>query len=165
MEDLFSKEVQGYALYLELRKPRMTSQIIITPDGLQETGELAFSQVFFRTINPSSKRVKWGNGSLRAKTSMQHTLMYGHDPIQHDLEEATLRRMSELANILQTLGARGYKLVKNTPIFVEVTKNDMNSLRKGELPAKMWTRVKAVRTAKGFPTEPVSSAEQLEVIL
>lgn len=157
MTDRFSKDVQGVALYLEFRKVGSTCQVILTPDGLQETGEMSFSQFFRRTISGNVTKRKWQAYTLRPSHALRGHLVNGYPVEATELLSNTETRVGNLTDYLNGISARGYKLVKDTPIYVEVTKNDMTSIRKGDLPAKMWTRVKSSRAALDFPTEVVDT--------
>lgn len=157
MTDRFSKDVQGVALYLEFRKVGSTCQVIITPDALMETGEMSFAQFFRRTISGGASKRKWQSYTMKPKHSLRGHLVYGHSLSEEEINTDAILRVSNLTDYISGVVGRGYKLVKDTPIYVEVTKADMTFIRKGELPAKMWTRVKSSRNALDFPTEVVDT--------
>jgi hypothetical protein len=155
MTDRFSKEVQGVALYLEFRKIGSTCQVLITPDALMETGEMSFGQFFRRTISGGASKRKWQSYTLKPKHALRGHLVHSHSISEQEINDDVVGRVSNLVDYINSVTARGYKLVKDTPIYVEVTKADMTSIRKGDLPAKLWTRVKSSRSALDFPTEVV----------
>lgn len=160
MTTRFEKDVQGVALYLEFRKVGATCQIIITPDALQETGEPSFAQFFRRVISNGATKRKWQAYTLKPRRTLRSNLQAGtnvHEYMNEEVITDGQERLLQLSDYLNSLATRGYKLVKDTPIYIEVTKADMTAIRQGDLPAKMWTRVKSSRAALDFPIEIIDS--------
>ena len=162
MTTRFDKDVQGVALYLEFRKTGSTCQIIITPEGMQTTGEASFAQFFRRVISDGATKRKWQAYTLKPQHTVRGQFGTGeftNDPVMREFVVGDIQqRVYNLSDYFSSLANRGYKLVKDTPIYVEVTKADMDSIRSGDLPTKLWTRVKSSRNALDFPAEVVDSA-------
>lgn len=152
------KEVQGVAVYLEFRKPNATVQVVITPDGLCNSGDnVAPAQLMRRQLAQGMTKRKWKSYSIRQVEGQKDALLYEKQiDDQQSLAEA-VTRFKALDSYFAGLANNGYKLVNDTPIYVEVTKDDLDTTREGSMPAKLWTRIKSSRAALGFPEEIVSS--------
>lgn len=149
-----TKEVQGMALYLEFRKPLATCQVLITPDGLSTTGDgVAPAQFFRRQLTSGVTKRKWRAYTVRQVADQKETLLYERTLDKEIVDEQTLIRFRNLGDYFDSLIRGGYKLVNDTPIYVEITKDDLDAARQGNLPTKLWSRVKSSRSALGFPEE------------
>jgi hypothetical protein len=150
------KEVQGQALYLEFRKAYATIQVLITPEGYAE-GEVKTNAVFFRRMLSSHQpKKRWKAYPLRVTSVFQDATDAGIVLEEKIVAEATGQRALNLYDYLDSLVRGGYKLVNDKPIYVELSKEDFTSIRKSETPTKVINRIKATRTALGFPAEVVS---------
>lgn len=155
MANNFEKEVQGSAVYLEFRKPSATCQIILTPDGFGATEGVITSQFFRRVITDGVSKRRWKAYSIPTTTETKQSIEHGDPQTPEEVADQSILRLKYIADYLTSLANGGYTLVKDTPIYVEVTKEDLSAVRVGNLPAKLWTRVKSSRVALGFPEEPV----------
>lgn len=150
------KEVQGQALYLEFRKNFATIQVIITPDGYAE-GDVKTNAVFFRRMLSSHQlKKRWKAYPLRATSVLQEASDAGIVLEEQIVAEAISQRALNLYDYLDSLVRGGYKLVNDKPIYVELSKEDFTSIRKGDTPTKAINRIKSARTALGFPAEVVT---------
>lgn len=156
------KEVQGIALYLEFRKQNSTCQVLITPDGISATDKIVPSSFFRRVINGQEKKRKWrvfpfpsGENNIVKQALTEGVIppsMFGQ------VEELGQRRISQINDYFAQLNKAGYKLVNDTPLYIEVTKADLENVSMKEMPTKLWTRVKNARVAHKFPEEIVTLA-------
>ncbi len=152
MTNKFEKEVQGVALYLELRKPNATCQILVTPDGFGTVEGVVPAQFFRRVISSGVTKRRWLPYGI--KISQEQLDLIASGAVNYDQDqttETTINRFRQLSNYLESVASQGYKLVNDTPIYVEVTKEDLSAIKTGSMPNKLWTRVKSSRTALGFP--------------
>jgi hypothetical protein len=153
---LKEKEVQGQALYLEFRKNYATIQVIITPDGFAE-GEVKTNSVFFRRMLSSHQpKKRWRAYPIRNSQILEDALISNSTLDEQIVLENVSKRALNLYDYLDSLVKGGYKLVNDKPIYVELTKEDFTSIRKGDTPTKVINRIKATRTALGFPAEVVT---------
>lgn len=159
MTKLFERETQGIALYLEFHhESGSMAQVIVTPDGIQESGATVSSVMFSRVINPSVTKKKWKSRPLQTDRDFHRSVGLAEVPfsVSEDLlSHINVSRLQKVHSYIGQLANLGYKLVKDTPIYVEVSKEDLTSVRSGMLPAKLWTRVKSVRSVLDFP-EPTA---------
>lgn len=146
------RDVQGIALYLEFRKAYSTVQVLITPDGLSGSGDgVAPAQFFRRTLSGGVTKRKWRAYSIRQNADQREAVLYESAVEPTKAAEDAIQRFRQLGDYFDSLVRGGYKLVNDSPIYVEVTKEDLETSRQGTLPAKLWTRVKSSRIALGFP--------------
>lgn len=150
------KDVQGVALYLEFRRQDATAQVLITPDGLTGEGAGVTNSKFFRrVITTGVTKRKWRAYNIRFSNETQRdAILYERDTDQFEGIESAQNRYMQLGDYFDSLVRNGYKLVKDAPIYVEVTKEDLLAASKDNLNAKLWNRVKASRAAAGFPENP-----------
>lgn len=150
------RDVQGIALYLEFRKVHSTAQVLITPDGLSGSGDgVAPAQFFRRTLSHGVTKRKWRAYTIRQVEGQKESVLYESAVEPTQAVEDAAKRFRNLGDYFDSLVRSGYKLVNDSPIYVEVTKEDLESARQGTLSTKLWTRVKSSRAALGFPEEVV----------
>lgn len=152
MTNKFEKEVQGVALYLEFRKPNATCQVVVTPDGFGNVEGVVPAQFFRRVISSGVTKRRWLNYGVAISQEQIDSIASGVIKFEgKEKQDETIKRFRHLSNYLESVASQGYKLVNDTPIYVEVTKEDLSAIKTGSLPNKLWTRVKSSRTALGFP--------------
>jgi hypothetical protein len=150
------RDVQGIALYLEFRKPLSTAQVLITPDGLSGSGDgVAPAQFFRRTLSNGVSKRKWRAYSIRQLAGQKDSVLYESAVDELQANEDASNRFRNLGDYFDSLVRSGYKLVNDAPIYVEVTKEDLDAARQGNLSTKLWTRVKSSRASLGFPEEVI----------
>jgi hypothetical protein len=150
MTNKFELDVQGTAVYLELRKNGATAQVLITPDGFGEN-DVVSSQFFRRVVTTGVSKRRWKAYSLRIDQNQRDLIREGVGLPIEGSQEITATRVRALNDYFTSMVRNGYKLVQDKPIYVEVTKEDLEQVKQGTLPTKLWTRVKSSRTALGFP--------------
>lgn len=158
MTKRFDKDVQGVALYLEFRKPYATAQVLLTPDAFTSTGEIVHAQFFRRIITDGVQKRKWRAYGVRQTSSLREQMANGAELDTNEVLHQAARRYRNLDDYFASMARGGYILVNSTPIYVEITKADMDSIKTGTMPTKVWTRVKSSRAALGFPEELVTKA-------
>jgi hypothetical protein len=153
---LQDKEVQGVALYLEFRKPYQTIQVILTPDGLAEDGGLVPAKFYRRMLTKDQPKKRWKAYRISIAQNFQDAILGSSAEALNEAEVAdgTTQRVSQLYDFMRSLVRGEYKLVNDKPIYIELTKEDFTVIRNGDTPTKVVNRIKASRTALGFP-EPV----------
>ena len=148
----FDKDVQGLALYFEFRKSRSTCQVVFTPAGFTQNSGVTHPMFFRRVLTSGVTKRKWRGYAMRfSNNALSESLQYGTEVPQEVLDQEVAKNFRVLEDYFRSLTREGYKLVKDTPIYVEVTKDDLEAGRKGALSAKLWLRVKSSRNALGFP--------------
>lgn len=153
------KDVQGYALYLELRRVNYTAQFVITPDGYDESGRFTPATVFRRTLHTSATKRRWRNYAIRMNNDSFAAVRTTGELSGGLLRASLTDRLAYIVDQhLYRLGITDkFRLYNDTPIFVEVTKADLTEIKKGDLPTKLWTRIKSSRAALGFPEDVVDA--------
>lgn len=153
MTNKFELDVQGTAVYLELRKNGATAQILLTPDGFGENGIIS-SQFFRRVVTTGVSKRRWKAYGINLQQNQRDLIAEGtglSPEGSKGSQEITATRVRALNDYFTSMVRNGYKLVQDKPIYVEVTKEDLEQVKQGTLPTKLWTRVKSSRTALGFP--------------
>lgn len=149
-----TNDVQGSALYLEFRRPNSTCQIVLMPDGVNSKNEVVFAKLFRRVVRPDAPKKRWAAYNMpptRVRTERAKATILGGQDFT-GWEEYANERMANVADYLDSIHKGGYTLVKDAVLYVEVTKADMDEAQGNSLSTKVWNRVKASRTAAGFPT-------------
>jgi hypothetical protein len=152
MSNKFDKDVQGLALYLEFRKARSTCQVLVTPAGFSATSGVVPPVFFRRVLTAGVTKRKWRGYTMRfGNEGLKNFLQSGDYLTSEVLDTEVERNFKTLEDYFRSLVREGYKLVNDRPVYVEVTKDDLEQTRSNTLPAKLWLRVKSSRTALGFP--------------
>ena len=148
------KEVQGVALYLEFRKTHQTIQVIITPDGYDTNGTFVSAKFFRRLLTTAQPKKRWKAFNLNQRSLLKNKLE-GGEVSDELMAELVAGRLDGIYDYMNSLVRGGYKLVKDKPLYIELSKEDFSSIRMGETPVKVINRIKSTRTAFGFPTEVI----------
>ncbi len=158
------RDTQGVALYLEFRKENATCQVLITPDGVSHAGKFVGATFYRRVILGTEKKRKWRAYTFPTANSDREVathLVTGNNSADDEaqLVELVDIRLKQLNDYFTQLNNSGYKLVNDQPIYVEVTRADLESVAIKEMPTKVWSRIKSVRQASGFPEEVVTTSK------
>lgn len=156
-----TQEVQGIAVYVEFRKESMgavaTSQFIITPDGYRTDGLFVPASLYRRAVDRWSPKRQWRSSFISTQREPSESLpTYGTDEerIAHGDE-----RLDRAVNLLRQMGVSGtaydgssigWTLV-GEPLFIEVSKRDLDDVSAHKTPSKVVYRIGQTRTAKKFP--------------
>lgn len=142
-----STTVAGRAVYLELSKPGMTTQVLLMPEGLSSKHVTIPMSVYRRRISTMQPRKTWryAAGAKSSSSVMASSPVASVDPISFAIIDFAL-------NYLQGLARAGWTVL-NAPIIVEVTPEDLTEASMGKTPYKVLGRVWKVRKKMGFPKE------------
>jgi hypothetical protein len=136
-----TKSVQGSAFYAEFTNPYgNVFQIFITPDGINEVGELVTATAFTRTLSEAKPKRQW-----RA-TKLGRQIVNDEGVATPESREA---RLTALEYTIRRLSTQYTLVVK--PLFVEVSKKDLLDVGLGKTPIKVTYRIGQTRSAQGFP--------------
>jgi hypothetical protein len=141
-------KVVGKALYLELRNSGSTYQMIITPDGVSSSGRAVPAMVYRRQISEAKPRKAWRTQSFPA---LPLNAFGTYDPQDMDTAKSVsgTRINDALGSTFNRLQSYGYTMYK-TPIFVEVSAEDIETIRLCKTPYKVLGRITRVRKTLGF---------------
>lgn len=150
------KDVQGIATYVELRREAMgqaaSTQLLITPDGYRSDGLFVPATVYRRTVDKYSPKRQWRSNRITIASTDEAS-----KPIE-DKEARTLHaeaRLEFLAPLLRQLthGAPDTPTwtIVGEPLFIEVSKRDLDDVSASKTPSKLVYRITQSRTAKKFP--------------
>lgn len=151
MTQTHDTEVVGRAVYLEFTKPNMTTQVLITPEGMSTSHKMVPMAMYRRKLTKVHPRKTWNVGSSPVTSSMILSRSAALEPA--DRPAAVVREMLGLVRpLLDQLQLNSWSLYKD-PIIVEVTKEDLEMVRSAKTPYKILGRINKTRKALGFPTE------------
>jgi hypothetical protein len=140
------KEVQGVAVYAEFARDNATTQIVITPDGYDNSGNVVTATIIRRTVTTTTPKKQWKFSRL-ANVS--------HDS-EMPITEYVEGRMRYATVLFDQLLRGDWKLVKS-PVLVEASKKDYDSIGVSKTPTKMIYRISQSRSALDFPAELVNN--------
>lgn len=141
------KDVQGIALYAQLHKPGAMAQLLITPDGYDETGERVFASLYRRIVTASSPKKQWRSSTVRS------TDPEGYDfEVSHDRATFAEKRLNFAVQLFDSLLSGKWELHKE-PIYLEVSKKDLTDIKVAKTPTKLIYRINQSREALSFETE------------
>jgi hypothetical protein len=140
-------KVVGKGIYLELlsEDEKQTTQVIVTPEGINDKGVAVSMAIIYRTISDWSPRRQWRVSFVRPNKEMNS-------------DENTITMTVETVKMIERQMNYGYKnLRNNTPIVFEVSNIDLTDVAEWKAPAPALRRVMKARTALGFPNELYNS--------
>lgn len=141
------KDVQGIALYAQFHKPGAMTQLLVTPDGYDETGEKVYSSLYRRIVTTDTPKKQWRSSTIRSA-----------DDVDYDFEKADDRasfaekRLNFATQLFDSLLSGKWELHKE-PIYLEVSKKDLTDIRAVKTPTKLIYRINQSREALGFETD------------
>jgi hypothetical protein len=140
-------KVVGKALYLELRAGISTYQMLLTPDGISSNGRAVPATVYRRQISSAKPRRAWKTYSLPA---LDLNAFGTYEVVEKDKALHTAdSRVGYMATTLSQLKSYGYTLYKQ-PLLIEVSQEDLESIRLSKTPYKILGRITRVRRTLGF---------------
>ena len=148
-----SSPAVGKAVYLELVKGPMTTQVLFTPEGHNAAHTTVPMALYRRRISTVQPRKTWRFASSNKTYSA--ALAAASSPATTKLEAPALVLAFAL-NYISSLGAQDWK-VRVAPIVVEATAEDLSDVQLGKTPYKLLGRVWKVRKKLGFPKEFVGT--------
>jgi hypothetical protein len=141
------KEVQGIALYAQLHKEGAMAQLLVTPDGYDETGEKVYASLYRRIITTTAQKKQWRSSNIRT------TDIEGYD-FEQSSDRATFaeKRLYFAVQLFDSLLSGKWELHKE-PIYLEVSKKDLTDIRSAKTPTKLMYRVNQSRDTLKFETD------------
>jgi hypothetical protein len=140
-------KVVGKALYLELRAGTSTYQMLLTPDGISSNGRAVPATVYRRQISSAKPRRAWKTYSLPA---LDLNAFGTYEVVEKDKAlHIADSRVGYMATTLSQLKSYGYTLYKQ-PLLIEVSQEDLESIRLSKTPYKILGRITRVRRTLGF---------------
>jgi hypothetical protein len=140
-------KVVGKALYLELRAGISTYQLLLTPDGISSNGRAVPATVYRRQISSVKPRRAWKTYSLPS-LALNAFGTYEVADKEKALQSAD-SRIGYMATTLSQLKSYSYTLYKQ-PLLIEVSQEDLESIRLSKTPYKILGRITRVRRTLGF---------------
>jgi hypothetical protein len=135
--------VIGKGIYLEMPNAdeTQTTQILITPEGVSETGKPVAMAITYRTISDWSPRKQWRTQFIRKAEDKS-------------IAENTDTMVEQVENWLKRQMTYGLTSIRNsTPLVFEVTNLDLNDVLDWKVPAPALRRIIKARTTIGFPAD------------
>jgi hypothetical protein len=142
-----STTIAGNAIYLELAKPNITTQMLIMPEGTSSSHKTVPMTVYRRRITAHAPRRTWK--AVSAPTTARHLISSALDTEPAVAVNAVL---TPLHPLFRSVAANEYVLCRQ-PIYVEVTPEDLELCITAKTPYKVLGRVMKVRKSLGFPKE------------
>lgn len=153
------------ALYFELGRPfsaissnKYVQQVLITPEGQIGTSVTVPMSLFTRRLSTTQPRRTWRNSSAGSATAAN--VFASTSP----LSASGTREMTAIDEMTKFLTPRINSLtlpdpagirwnMVGVPIVVEVTDDDLEDIRLGKTPYKVFGRVWKSRTKLGYPKD------------
>lgn len=146
-------KIVGKALYLELvpkdaSKNNLATQILFTPEGMDDTGTYVRMAIHTRTISDWSPRKQWRVSFGRVNN--QEVVSTGQT-LSAELAVEFAEKM--LAEYTGTLTRQiNYEMeLRKTPIVVEVSTLDLAEVKDWKTPPALLRRIQKARVALDFP--------------
>jgi len=141
------KDVQGIALYAQFHKPGAMTQLLITPDGYEESGEKVYASLYRRIVTSSTPKKQWRSSNIRTAD------VEGYDfEVSHDRASFAEKRLSFAVQLFDSLLSGKWELHKE-PIYLEVSKKDLTDIKSAKTPTKLMYRINQSREALSYETE------------
>lgn len=135
--------LMGMGIYLEahttLNYPR-TTQVLITPSGKNEKGEVVAMAVIYRTISEHSPRAQWRTNFVRTPKEM--------DALSP--EDKAVNLASRATEITARMFPEGFT-PRPRPIVFELTDVDYSDISAWKAPASALRRITKARAEVGYP--------------
>ena len=141
------KDVQGVALYAQFHKPGAMTQLLITPDGFDESGEKVYASLYRRIVTTHTPKKQWRSSTIRTAEVEEYDL-----EVSHDRAKFADQRLSFASQLFDSLLSGKWELHKE-PIYLEVSKKDLTDISAVKTPTKLMYRINQSREALGFETE------------
>lgn len=137
------KDVQGVAVYAEFARHNATTQVIITPDGFNTSGELVGLSIIRRVITTENPKKPWKFAILEAQAP-------GVVLRDDELDGYCATRLVQATALLDQLIAGGWTFA-GPPVLLETSKKDLDDVAAKKSPSKLLYRVGLSRTALAYP--------------
>lgn len=161
-----TKDVQGVAMYAQFIKDSGLLQMLVTPDGYSVSGGLVPASLYRRVTTTYQPKRQW-RGTIFEKLNSsrwqdpESPLIDGMpvDPLapndkDRDLMEKIANvRLEYIGRVFSTIISQDWTL-DGDPIFVEISKKDIDDIAVGKTPSKLMYRVNNLREAGGYAMAP-----------
>jgi hypothetical protein len=123
------------------------TQLLITPDGYEESGDKVLASLYRRIVTESTPKKQWRSSIIRST-----------DVGDYDFENTDDRakfaekRLNFAVQLFDSLLSGKWELHKE-PIYLEVSKKDLTDIRTAKTPTKLMYRINQSREAMGYETE------------
>lgn len=137
-------KVMGMGIYLEFPKDegKQTTQILITPQGKTEKGEVVDMAVIARTVSDWSPRKQWRVNMVRPSAPAETM----------SADDKALDMAGQVERVIKRQMAYGLKSLRGArPIVFEMTDVDFTEVRSWKAPASALRRIQKARVSIGFP--------------
>jgi hypothetical protein len=144
-----TKDVQGVAVYAEFTRGTdgPTMMMFVTPDGYDSEGTPVPAALFRRIVSPTTPKKQWKCSTMAWNAISEREALLLEDGEKDVFAEARLRFSSALFDGLKsTVGAVEWRPVGD-PVFVEVSKKDLDDVRVRKTPTKVVYRITQTRAA------------------
>jgi hypothetical protein len=135
-------KVMGMGIYLEFPNDKQTTQILITPQGKTEKGEVVDMAIITRTVSDWSPRKQWRVNMVRPNAPAETMSADDKALSMTEQVERTIKRQ-------MMYGAKSLR--GSRPIVFEMTDVDFTEVRAWKAPASALRRIQKARVAIGFP--------------
>lgn len=142
----------GKALYLELRRGRVTDQVLITPEGISETGRYVPMATYRRRVSESAPRKSWKQQCTLFRSEI-HPDTNQLVQLGAEYALATVKdRVGYMTGLFEQLVSLGYTVYRQ-PLAIEITPKDLDDVAKGKVPYSAMHRLNQSRLAAGFSAQ------------
>lgn len=135
--------LMGMGIYLEANATNSyarTTQVLITPSGKNEKGEVVSMAVIYRTISEFSPRAQWRTNFVRTPKEM--------DALSP--EDKAVNLASRATEITARMFPEGFT-PRPRPIVFELTDVDFSDISAWKAPASALRRITKARAEVGYP--------------
>jgi hypothetical protein len=150
----------GKALYLEFRKGVNTAQIIVTPEGIDNTGKYVPVSTWRRQVSSWSPKKPW-RCYATANTdvvSIRKDMCIGEIKELSDPDHAlTLARKTivDLTTTLNNLYNADWEIIEK-PLVIEFSLEDLIATASWDTPQALIRRIGRARKEAGYPDELIT---------
>lgn len=143
-------KVVGKGVYLELVIPNnaQTTQVIVTPAGVNEKGKSVPMTITYRTVSKWSPRKQWRVSPVRTNDP---------DLAPSDKVAEMLNQTSRWVERQIAYAGEGMLSLREKPIVFEVTNIDLTDVSDWKAPASALRRILKARASLNFPAELYSN--------
>jgi hypothetical protein len=146
-------KIVGKAIYIEL-VPKTTkeagqnvvTQILVTPEGFDESANYVPMAVHSRTVSDWSPRKQWRISLSRVNNKE----LFGTPIAQTTAQEKAVEMVAQIESVIKRQIAYEMELRK-TPIVAEVSTIDLAEVKDWKTPSALLRRIQKARVALNFP--------------
>lgn len=150
----------GKALYLEFRKGVNTAQVIITPEGIDNTGKYVPVSTWRRQISSWSPKKPWRcyASSATEVTTARKDVCIGEIKEVADIDSAlamSRKAVVDLTTTLNNLYNSDWEIVEK-PLVIEFSLEDLIDTVSWNTPQALIRRIGRARKEAGYPDELIT---------